>query len=73
MNNDKYMIKIKMDYEREALMTKMRTLKNSLEIELRMLESDENYIPNKLGVIQGIGMDIDVLCARIGAFSEIGD
>lgn len=65
------MLEIKVLQSRNKLIGKIKILQTVLENNLNQLTDDENYYPNALGVVQSLGQEIDVLCAKLGALHEI--
>lgn len=53
------------------LVAKLKSLTNSLNHEIELLENNENYTPNSMGIIQGEASAIDNLCGKINALDGI--
>lgn len=68
-NYTEKMLDVKINVSKEKLIRKIENLKLDLECALDML--DKNHTLNSLGIIQAQGQEIDVLCAKLGAFMEI--
>mgnify|MGYP000404867316 CR=1 FL=1 len=66
-------LNIKTDSTRKNLISKLELLKFSIDQELEQLSKSDTYYPNPLGIVQGQGQMIDVLCARLGTLNEIND
>ena len=53
------------------LVAKLKSLADSLNHEIELLENNENYTPNSMGIIQGEASAIDNLCGKINALDDI--
>nr|DAZ34399.1 MAG TPA: hypothetical protein [Caudoviricetes sp.] len=53
------------------LVAKLKSLTDSLNHEIELLENNENYTPNSMGIIQGEASTIDNLCGKINALDGI--
>lgn len=58
------------DIIKNTLKQRIESLITSLEIELDKL-NDENYQPNKNGIIQGMASEIDVLSSNLSIYIEM--
>ena len=65
------MLEVKIESSRNKLMSRIKSLKDNLDYTLEMLEKDENYKPNSLGIIQSSGVEIDVLCSKLSTLYEM--
>lgn len=72
-NNEMLKIRIETDlkWKKQDLISKLKSLVNSLNCEIESLENNENYTPNSMGIIQGEASVIDNLCRRINALDDI--
>jgi len=72
-NNEMLKIRIETDlkWKKQDLISKLKSLVNSLNCEIESLENNENYTPNSMGIIQGEASVIDNLCGRINALDDI--
>lgn len=73
--NSNEMLKIRIEtdlkWKKQDLISKLKSLVNSLNCEIESLENNENYTPNSMGIIQGEASVIDNLCGRINALDDI--
>lgn len=53
------------------LIAKLKSLTDSLNHEIELLENNENYTPNSMGIIQGEASTIDNLCGKINILDDI--
>lgn len=62
-NNEMVKMKIETDlkWSRADLISKLKSLANSLNHEIKLLENNENYTPNSMGIIQSEASIIDNL------------
>lgn len=65
------MLEVKINGARNKLISNMESLKRTLEYEISQLEENPNHKPNSLGVIQYSGVEIDVLCGKLGSLYEM--
>ena len=72
-NNEMLKIRIETDlkWKKQDLISKLKSLVNSLNCEIESLENNENYTPNSMGIIQGEASAIDNLCGRINTLDDI--
>ena len=74
MNYDE-MLKIRIETDLKwcklDLVAKLKILADSLNHEIELLENNENYTPNSMGIIQGEASAIDNLCGKINALDGI--
>lgn len=72
-NNEMLKIRIETDLKwcKLDLVAKLKSLSNSLNHEIELLENNENYTPNSMGIIQGEASTIDNLCGKINALDGI--
>jgi len=73
MNNENAnkIVKAKIEVAKIKLVMNLESLKSTLEKELKRIDEDSNYVPNNLGIIQSQALEIDLLCSRLGALSEM--
>lgn len=66
-------IQIETEYKstRNKLITEMKNMIDDLEHNIYILEKNEESTPNSLGVIQGYGSSIDVLCSKLSTLKTI--
>ena len=71
--NEMLKIRIETDlkWSRSDLISKLKSLSNSLNREIELLENNENYTPNSMGIIQGEASAIDNLCGKINTLDNI--
>ena len=71
--NEMLKIRIETDlkWSRSDLISKLKSLSNSLNHEIELLENNENYTPNSMGIIQGEASAIDNLCGKINTLDDI--
>ena len=55
---------------RESLISQLRNLGEACQREVKLLEGDENRTPNPLGIVQGVGLEIDRLCCMLAMQRE---
>ncbi len=72
-NNEMVKMKIETDlkWSRADLISKLKSLANSLNHEIKLLENNENYTPNSMGIIQSEASIIDNLCGKINVLDSI--
>lgn len=72
-NNEMLKIRIETDLKwcKLDLVAKLKSLSNSLNHEIELLENNENYTPNSMGIIQGEASAIDNLCGKINTLDDI--
>ena len=72
-HNEMLKIRIETDlkWKKQDLISKLKSLVNSLNCEIESLENNENYTPNSMGIIQGEASTIDNLCGRINTLDDI--
>lgn len=72
-NNEMLKIRIETDLKwcKLDLVAKLKSLSNSLNHEIELLENNENYTPNSMGIIQGEASAIDNLCGKINVLDDI--
>ena len=75
--NEKEILKIEVDVDlklrKKELLNKLKSISNSIDIEIKQLETNENYIPNSLGILQGEGDAVDVLCGKIAVLNSLNN
>lgn len=71
--NEMLKIRIETDlkWNRLDLISKLKSLADSLNHEIELLENNENYTPNSMGIIQGEASAIDNLCGKINTLDDI--
>lgn len=71
--NEMLKIRIETDlkWSRSDLISKLKSLADSLNHEIELLENNENYTPNSMGIIQGEASAIDNLCGKINTLDDI--
>ena len=71
--NEMLKIRIETDlkWKKQDLISKLKSLTNSLNCEIESLENNENYTPNSMGIIQGEASAIDNLCGKINTLDDI--
>ena len=72
-NNEMLKIRIETDLKwcKLDLVAKLKSLSNSLNHEIELLENNENYTQNSMGIIQGEASAIDNLCGKINVLDDI--
>lgn len=72
-NNEIVKMKIETDlkWSKADLISKLKSLANSLNHEIGLLENNENYTPNSMGIIQSEASIIDNLCGKINVLDSI--
>ena len=58
-------------FYRNELIKKMRGLIHDLNREIEIMEKDETYYPNSLGIVQRQGDDVDIYCQKLANVTEI--
>lgn len=71
--NEMLKIRIETDlkWRKLDLVAKLKSLADSLNHEIELLENNENYTPNSMGIIQGEASTIDNLCGKINILDDI--
>lgn len=71
--NEMLKIRIETDlkWKKQDLISKLKSLVNSLNCEIESLENNESYTPNSMGIIQGEASAIDNLCGKINTLDDI--
>ena len=64
-------VDVGIDATKSKLVMNIKSLKSKLERELELIDNVANYVPNNLGIIQSQALEIDLLCSRLGALSEM--
>lgn len=70
-NYTEMMLNVKIEGAKEKLISRIESLKSTLDYTLEMMEKNPNYQPNSLGIIQYSSQEIDTLCARLGGLYEM--
>lgn len=69
---DNLLLEQKEKWAREKLEAKINGLINLLNTELHLMKvQGDDYLPNGLGIIQGNGLPIDLLCSEICLYNRI--
>lgn len=64
------LLTLKRNHKKQKLQQNLESLIADLSDKLEQLKTNPYYKPNNLGIIQGKGMEIDLLCAEIDALCE---
>ena len=76
-NDELQMMKMNMSALRKNYKTNLirhvKSLINTLQIELEQLEKNPDYIPSGCGIIQGSGKVIDDYCAKLDTIKMISE
>lgn len=64
-------INTELKLRKKELINKLKSIIRDCNMEIQMLENNENYCPNSLGMLQYEGVAVDVLCGKISVLNNI--
>lgn len=67
----KIFIEVEIKNTRGKLISETESLISDLQYMVEQLKLDVDYEPNSLGVVQGSGSSIDVLCGKLNTLKNI--